>query len=80
MVFTKLFALLDALEESHDNGHHTQADEDEEEEEDYGLFLPFPLWKELVAEPEYKGSDPEWQTFVKISRDSKQRQEIQGTS
>ncbi|EWG36365.1 hypothetical protein FVEG_00430 [Fusarium verticillioides 7600] len=40
------------------------------------VFLPFPFTTEEVKQPPYRGSDPEWQTFVKISQDKKLLQEI----
>lgn len=43
------------------------------------LFIPFPgTIKELKPQP-YRGSDPEWQEFIKISRDLKLSQKIRGT-
>ncbi|KAG0651316.1 hypothetical protein D0Z07_2130 [Hyphodiscus hymeniophilus] len=42
---------------------------DEEEVEEGGIFIPFPLTtKELEPRP-YRGSDPEWQEFIKFSKD-----------
>jgi hypothetical protein len=44
------------------------------------LFIPFPgTITELRPQP-YRGSDPEWQEFVKISRDAKLSQKIRGMS
>ncbi|KAM0547015.1 hypothetical protein ACHAPJ_010558 [Fusarium lateritium] len=40
------------------------------------LFLPFPFTTKEVKQPPYRGSDPEWQTFVKVSQDKKLLQEI----
>lgn len=42
------------------------------------LFLPFPFTTSIVGQPPYKGTDPEWETFVKISHDPKHRKQIQG--
>ncbi|KAF5635470.1 uncharacterized protein FTJAE_6368 [Fusarium tjaetaba] len=40
------------------------------------VFLPFPFTTKEVKQPPYRGSDPEWQTFVKVSQDKKLLQEI----
>ncbi|KAF4505478.1 hypothetical protein G6O67_007423 [Ophiocordyceps sinensis] len=40
------------------------------------LFLPFPFMTKLVAQPPYKGSDPEWSTFVAVSRDQQIQKDI----
>ncbi|EXL89241.1 hypothetical protein FOPG_00006 [Fusarium oxysporum f. sp. conglutinans race 2 54008] len=40
------------------------------------IFLPFPFTTKEVKQPPYRGSDPEWQTFVKVSQDKKLLQEI----
>ncbi|TAQ90106.1 hypothetical protein B7494_g1516, partial [Chlorociboria aeruginascens] len=43
--------------------------EKDEEEEDSSLFLPFiGTTKKLPSQP-YSGSDPEWQEFIRISKD-----------
>lgn len=43
------------------------------------LFLPFPFMTKLVAQPPYKGSDPEWSTFVAVSRDQQIQKDIKRT-
>ncbi|KAH8648087.1 hypothetical protein BGZ60DRAFT_535213 [Tricladium varicosporioides] len=44
-------------------------EEDEEHDHDHNLFVPFPgTVKQLKPRP-YRGSDPEWQEFVKFSKD-----------
>lgn len=40
-----------------------------EEEDDNSLFIPFPGTTRQVNPPPYKGSDPEWQEFLKFSKD-----------
>lgn len=52
------------------------AEETEEVEE--GLFIPFPgTVKETKRKP-YRGSDPEWQEFVKFSKDGKEQTKVRG--
>ncbi|XMA18377.1 hypothetical protein WAI453_011168 [Rhynchosporium graminicola] len=49
---------------------------DESEEEAEPLFIPFPgTTKQLPVVP-YRGSDPEWQEFIKFSRDKKLAQNV----
>ncbi|KAG5950761.1 hypothetical protein E4U53_004460 [Claviceps sorghi] len=40
------------------------------------LFLPFPFTKTEVEQPPYKGSDPEWSTFLALNRDPQAQKEI----
>ena len=40
------------------------------------LFLPFPFTTKEVKQPPYKGSDPEWEMFVKVNQDTKLQKEI----
>ena len=50
----------------------------EELEEDKPLFIPFPgTTKELKPKP-YRGSDPEWQEFVKFSKDRPLQEKVRG--
>ncbi|RDW87584.1 hypothetical protein BP5796_03278 [Coleophoma crateriformis] len=44
-------------------------DEDDDEEEEDGLFIPFPGTTKMLRPVPYRGSDPEWQEFVKFSKD-----------
>lgn len=51
----------------------------EEFEEPAPLFIPFPgTTKQLPLVP-YRGTDPEWQEFVKFSKDKKLAQKVRGT-
>jgi hypothetical protein len=52
--------------------------EDDEDLED-GLFIPFG-WPKKIPKTNYKRTDPEWQSYVKLARDSKRLTEIQGES
>jgi hypothetical protein len=54
--------------------------EDDDEEEDPFIFIPFPFGIYAVAQPPYKGSDPEWKAFVKVNKDMKLQREIKRTS
>lgn len=50
---------------------HNLTDEDEPI-----LFLPFPFTTKEVKQPLYKGSDPEWATFLKVNKDTKLQNDI----
>ncbi|KAL2063250.1 hypothetical protein VTL71DRAFT_5055 [Oculimacula yallundae] len=53
-----------------------QALPDEELEEEPPIFIPFPgTTKQLPLVP-YRGSDPEWQEFVKFSKDKARHQKL----
>lgn len=43
--------------------------EEELEEERKPLFIPFPLTTQQLQPQPYRGSDPEWQEFIKFSKD-----------
>ena len=48
------------------------------EEDHKPMFIPFPgTTKQLKAKP-YRGSDPEWQEFIKFSKDQKLAQRVRG--
>ncbi|KAG6009132.1 hypothetical protein E4U21_003201 [Claviceps maximensis] len=49
----------------------TEGDEDEPL-----LFLPFPFTTTEVKQPPYKGSDPEWLTFLALNKDQQAQKEI----
>ena len=53
-------------------------EKEEDEDEDEGLFLPFPFTTEQVPSPPYRGTDPEWQEFMKISKDRDLVQTVRG--
>jgi hypothetical protein len=49
-----------------------------EEEEEKPLFIPFPgTTKQLKPQP-YRGSDPEWQEFIKFSKDQELAKSVRG--
>ncbi|RDA86849.1 hypothetical protein CP532_1409 [Ophiocordyceps camponoti-leonardi (nom. inval.)] len=50
--------------------------EKEESEGAVYMFLPMPFSTIKVPQPPYRGSDPEWKTFVRISRSSKFQHDV----
>ncbi|OLN81497.1 hypothetical protein CCHL11_10311 [Colletotrichum chlorophyti] len=50
--------------------------DDEMEEETEPWFIPFPFTTKQVAQPPYKGTDPEWQQYVRISKDKELQKRI----
>lgn len=42
-----------------------------EEIDDKPIFIPFPGTTKQVMPRPYKGSDPEWQEFIRFSKDPK---------
>ncbi|KAF9872566.1 hypothetical protein CkaCkLH20_10063 [Colletotrichum karsti] len=52
--------------------------DEEMEEETEPWFIPFPFTTKQVSQPPYKGSDPEWQQYVKISKNKELQNHIRG--
>ena len=50
--------------------------EQELEEEQKPLFIPFPGTTKKIAPQPYRGSDPEWQEFIKFSKDQELAQSV----
>ncbi|KAJ4137431.1 hypothetical protein NW768_003018 [Fusarium equiseti] len=75
IVFDPLFDWADAEWEALSDKEKEEAEANHDPDEPL-VFLPFPFTTEEVKQPPYRGSDPEWQTFVKISQDKKLLQEI----
>ncbi|KAF4995873.1 hypothetical protein FGRMN_4830 [Fusarium graminum] len=75
IVFDPLFDWADAEWEALSDKEKEEAEADHDPDEPL-LFLPFPFTTKEVKQPPYRGSDPEWQTFVKVSQDKKLMQEI----
>ncbi|KAH6657332.1 hypothetical protein BKA67DRAFT_186298 [Truncatella angustata] len=48
-------------------------------EEDTALYIPLPGTTKLVESPPYKGTDPEWKQFAKLSRDPQKIQSIKAS-
>lgn len=65
----------DSLSEKEKQEIEEAEDEDEEGEEPL-LFLPFPFTTKQIAQPPYRGSDPEWKEFVRVNKDDKKQKEI----
>lgn len=65
-VTRKLDAVLDDVELEPEDG-----------DEDSSLFIPLSFPKVLPQEF-YKSTDPEWQEFVKFSKDAKRKKSVRG--
>lgn len=50
----------------------------EEEEEEIGFFIPFLGTTKMVQPGPYSGSDPEWQQFIKFSKDKELGEKVRG--
>ncbi|KAK5992641.1 hypothetical protein PT974_06056 [Cladobotryum mycophilum] len=78
VVFDPLFDWADreweALSEKEKKEMENMAEEDEPI-----LFLPFPFTTKEVQQPFYKGSDPEWATFVAVNKDQQLQKDINRT-
>ncbi|RFU77624.1 hypothetical protein TARUN_4617 [Trichoderma arundinaceum] len=61
----------EALSEKEKKEMEDMADEDEPI-----LFLPFPFTTKEVRQPPYKGSDPEWATFIAVNKDQQLQKDI----
>lgn len=51
----------------------------EMDEQGGSIFIPFPGTIKQVQPPPYRGSDPEWQEYVKFSNDPALGKRIRGT-
>ncbi|KAI0108948.1 hypothetical protein GGR51DRAFT_513692 [Nemania sp. FL0031] len=60
--------LTDAERRALEKEHQSQEYDDDEEGEE-GIFIPFPGFTKTIEPLPFRGSDPEWQTYVKVSRD-----------
>ena len=55
-----------------------ELDEKEKEELEEPVFIPVPLTiKEVQSEP-YRGTDPEWAAFIRVSKDANLQKKIRG--
>ncbi|KAG5994515.1 hypothetical protein E4U43_003215 [Claviceps pusilla] len=72
--------LLDWADHEWENLSEKEKQEWEEVTEEHGdeplLFLPFPFTRTEVKQPPYKGSDPEWLTFLALNKDPQAQKEI----
>ena len=69
--------VLDPLERAAVDALQTLPAE-ELEDEVKPLFIPFPGTTKQLKPVPYRGSDPEWQEFVKFSKDKKLAQKVRG--
>ena len=70
--------LGDWLEEQ--EAQMTEKERKELEEEIEPFFIPLPFTTKQVEPLPYKGSDPEWQTFIKVSKNPSLIRELECTS
>lgn len=74
MVLDPLARSLDDMDES----ELPDLPDDEGDEEDGSFFIPFPgTTKQLEPKP-YRGSDPEWQEYIKFSQDQDLAKRVRG--
>ena len=71
LVIEPLLNTLDAEEE-------LDLPEPPPEEEDKPLFIPFPGTTKQLKPVPYRGSDPEWQEFIKFSKDQDLAKRVRG--
>ncbi|KAI1638400.1 hypothetical protein F4809DRAFT_261694 [Biscogniauxia mediterranea] len=72
-VFGTLGSWLDEQEAQLTENERKELDEELSEP----LFIPFPGTTKVVEPPPYRGSDPEWRTFIKINKDDARVRAIQ---
>jgi hypothetical protein len=48
------------------------------EEQGESLFIPFPGTIKQIQPPPYRGSDPEWQEYIKFSKDPALGKQVRG--
>lgn len=69
-----------SLEEVEDEEEEEEEEMEDEEDDGYALedslFIPL-TWSKKMPRTFYKGSDPEWQEFVKIAKDKQRHKTIQ---
>ena len=72
--------VFDPLAKALDDGADLELrdQEREDEEEDASFFIPFPGTTRQLEPKPYRGSDPEWQEFVKFSKDQERAKRVRG--
>ncbi|KAI1094140.1 hypothetical protein F5B19DRAFT_447533 [Rostrohypoxylon terebratum] len=62
-----------------DDGDDNDNDNENDEDGDdiFDMFLPIPFTTRVVESPPYKGSDPEWQAFIRVNNDRELLRSIQ---
>lgn len=74
--FTKIaFAPLDRLVDEFE-GEGGIPDSETPEDLDDSLFIPFPGTIKQIPQKPYRSSDPEWQEYIKFSRDPTRMKEV----
>ena len=51
---------------------------DDDEDDIFDWFFPIPFTTRVVESPPYRGSDPEWQAFIRVNNDRELLRSIQG--
>jgi hypothetical protein len=69
-VATQFFLAVDSL--------FPDIEEGDELEEEHQLFIPFPLTMKKIPGQPYRGSDPEWREFVRLSKDPQAQRRVRG--
>lgn len=70
--------VLEPLEQAAQEAIENMPADELDEEDLKPFFIPFPgTTKQLPPQP-YRGSDPEWQEFIKFSKDQKQAKGVRG--
>ncbi|KAK2027582.1 hypothetical protein LX32DRAFT_592412 [Colletotrichum zoysiae] len=75
VVLNPFFRHVDREYESLSTAEKKELDEELDEEAE-PWFIPFPFTTKSVTQPPYKSSDPEWQQYVQLSKDSKAQFQI----
>lgn len=70
--------VLDPLERAAMEALESMPGEEIGEEDEKPFFIPFPGTTKQLKPVPYKGSDPEWQEFIKFSKDQKLGQRVRG--
>jgi hypothetical protein len=76
VVLDPLLDWFDELEQKLTEEERREMMEEMEDDDEPIYFLPFPFGLQSVKAPPYKGSDPEWDMFVKVNRDKNLQKEI----
>ncbi|KAI8628871.1 hypothetical protein F5Y19DRAFT_475960 [Xylariaceae sp. FL1651] len=61
-----------------EEAHLTEKEREELDEAAEPLFIPFPGFTKMVEPPPFRSTDPEWQTYVKISKNQALLKSIRG--
>lgn len=78
--FTRIvLAPLDKLAEELDN-EESKEDSKATEDVDDSFFIPFPGTIKSVPQSPYRGSDPEWQEYIKFNTDLALQKKAKGTN